>query len=300
MRIRLSVPDNIIDGPIIDAALEAATRGNEALAARGLLPDLGDALSNGLKWRPEPWLGERFDLAPDCVERGWGDCDDLGPWLAAQLRAAGEDARAFARQSGRKRWHVLVERPDGQILDPSLWAGMPASGGGKELLTRPSNPSIAGPGESAICVVPHGGKWHARADLPLTERLHVSGWGRDQDASRAIARAIGTYAAVAEGCHGIGDPGVDVPLRDIVSSVLPLTGTATGLPLHEMPECRLGPMSGEIRGAVMGAAGIGRSIQGPSPRGWRTSAAHAIAGPGGHGQARMVHSPGGGPVMVRF
>lgn len=327
MRIRLAIPDNIIDGPTIDAALEAVTRGNEALAARGMLPDMGEALANGLKWKPEPWLGERFDLAPDAAARNWGDCDDLAPWLAAQLRAAGEQARAFARKSGKNKWHVQVERGDGQILDPSEWAGMPTSAKGKDLVAMPHR-SVAGQGESSICAVPWNGRWHVRADMPLTERLHVAGWARDPDVMQALERAVATYAAVAEGCHGIGDATVGFGLGDIVSAVAPMAGTALGGPLGGLLASQLAPMAGGIVDSAMGSLGgmlgglgggggrpapaappsgdaVGRpppiKIPGPLPDGWPSGAVtHQIPGPAGGGEARVTHSPGGGPIIVRF
>lgn len=327
MRIRLAIPDNVIDGPTIDAALEAVTRGNEALAARGMLPDMGTALANGLKWKPEPWLGERFDLAPDAAARGWGDCDDLAPWLAAQLRAAGEQARAFARRSGKNKWHVQVERGDGQILDPSSWAGMPTSAKGKDLAAPQA--ALAVSGQSAICAVPHQGRWHVRADMPLTERIHVAGWARDPDVRRALDRAVASYAAIAEGCHGIGDATVGFGLGDIVSAVAPMAGTALGGPLGGLLASQLAPMAGGIVDSAMGSlgglmgglGGGGRpappaiapqsgdaggrpppiSVPGPPPNGWPSGAVtHQIPGPGGGGEARVTHSPGGGPIIVRF
>lgn len=307
MRIRLSVPDEIIDGPIIDAALEATTRANEALAARGMLPDMGEALRNGVRWRPEPWLGERFDLAPDVVSRGWGDCDDWGPWLAAQLRAAGEEARAFARQTSPTRWHVEVERGDGQILDPSKWAGMPTSSRGKQLVSGGKAPrAIAGPGESSLCVIPWGGKWHVRADHPLTERLHVSGMARGADLEGALARAVGTYAAVAEGMYGIGDATVTFGLADIISATAPAGAAAMGQPCSL--ELRLGPFGQDLAQATLDngeEAGVEgpkvNRIGGSPPQGWPAWArTYGISGPGGNGAARLVRTPGGGPLLVTF
>jgi hypothetical protein len=323
MDIRLAIPDGILDASTIDAALEATTRANEALGHRGMLPDIGAALGNGLKWRPEPWIGERFDLAPTAAARGWGDCDDLAPWLAAQLRVSGEDARAFARPSGRNRWHVQVERGDGQILDPSAWAGMPTKN--NKIAGRPfgrGQRSVCGSGESAIVALPWRDKrWYTRADFPISDRIHVTGLSRNRDLHQALAHSLGTYAAVAEGCHGIGDAYVGDLLGDIVSVGLPLAGAAFGIP--PQVTSALMPMAGGILNAAGGALGGGHGpppppppgaqqpmgspqaqaqpMGGPVPQGWPSGAqTYAIPGPGGHGEGRVTCCPGGGPVIVRF
>jgi hypothetical protein len=72
-------------------------------------------------------LCEEWLTAHEVIERGAGDCDDLGPWLAAQMRLQGDErAQAFAKPSAAG-WHIVVRRGDGTIEDPSAKLGMPTS-----------------------------------------------------------------------------------------------------------------------------------------------------------------------------
>ena len=70
---------------------------------------------------------ERWLTIPECYAQGWGDCDDLAPWLAAERRVRDKDAdaRAVIRKVATHKWHVVVARGDGSIEDPSKVLGMP-------------------------------------------------------------------------------------------------------------------------------------------------------------------------------
>jgi len=73
---------------------------------------------------PEEWL-----QIPYVMERGWGDCEDLACWLAAELQCKGTQAHpVFSwRTSGRYSiYHIMVKLPDGRVLDPSRRLGMGA------------------------------------------------------------------------------------------------------------------------------------------------------------------------------
>lgn len=85
---------------------------------------------------------EEFALIPIVLGRGWGDCDDLGPWRVAELRCSGEKAairiqwqrpRLPGGGKGRKYYHIVVRRADkaGRLImtpagieDPSAKLGM--------------------------------------------------------------------------------------------------------------------------------------------------------------------------------
>lgn len=129
MQIKLTVPGGSVNERVLQTALEAATAVAETQVATGRLPDIREVIEAGaVKWRPEP-VGqgyESFDIPSQVLARGHGDCDDLAPWLAGQLRVTGEDpgARAIAYRSGPKKWHAVVQLSDGNIADPSVWAGM--------------------------------------------------------------------------------------------------------------------------------------------------------------------------------
>ena len=83
-------------------------------------------------------LGIRYKLEEvECFEpifvilsRGWGDCDGLASWEAAERRVNGQKAKVKVRKSRSGRpgaYHALVSYFDGtawQDSDPSLRLGM--------------------------------------------------------------------------------------------------------------------------------------------------------------------------------
>ena len=139
MRIRIAVPEKHVNASILDAALEATTRANEAALKAGDAKPISPFIKAGrVRWKPEPFTdGEHFDLSRQVVERGWGDCDDLAPAYAAELRYTGRDpgARAVVRRSGPNLWHAVTLLSDGTVKDPSRSAGMQLS------VTGPANSS---------------------------------------------------------------------------------------------------------------------------------------------------------------
>lgn len=204
MRIRLAIPDHLVTPEGLEAALEATSLANEQAILRGEVPGITDAIKKGVRWKPEPYLdGEHFDLAHQVVNRNWGDCDDLAPWLAGQLRATGQDegARARVYKTGPKRWHVVTELSDGTILDPSKWAGMgkkssPDSQGVVGVVARP----FAHPGQGAMCVVPHQGRWWARCDMPFDDAdAHLASHSRGNTPDQALHNAISGAIVCGEG-----------------------------------------------------------------------------------------------------
>jgi hypothetical protein len=200
VRIRLAIPDHLVTPEGLEAALEATSLANEQAILRGEVPPLTEAIKQGVKWKPEPYLdGEHFDLAGLVAARKWGDCDDLAPWLTGELRATGEDpgARSRVYKSGPDRWHVVTETSDGEILDPSKWAGMgkkssPSVVGVHAVTARP----FARIGEGALAIVPHRGKYWSRVDLPFPNGVvgHIASHARadtpEVSLNRAIAGAI--------------------------------------------------------------------------------------------------------------
>jgi hypothetical protein len=196
MRIRLAIPDRLVTPEALEAALEATSLANEQAVIRGEVPHAADAIRKGIKWKPEPFLdGEHFDLAHVVASRGWGDCDDLAPYLTGSLRASGEDpgARSRVYKTGPDRWHVVTETSDGEILDPSKWAGMgkksaAVSGGIIGVIDRP----FARLGEGALCTVPHAGKYWSRVDLPFPGGVagHVASHARASTPEASLYRAM--------------------------------------------------------------------------------------------------------------
>lgn len=174
MRLGIAVPEHLVSAPVLNAALEATTRLDEAMLASGS-PTLADA-RHRVRWRPEPPGQEHFDHLGEVLRRGAGDCDDLAPWHAASLRHTGIDpgAEAIVKRSGPKSWHAVVRRSDGSIDDPSKWLGMapgiaPFVAGVGGILSPLPSVGVVG----AYIVAPRlaampldDGRWSARADLP--------------------------------------------------------------------------------------------------------------------------------------
>lgn len=108
-----------------DAALEGLTRLNVRLLEGAGYPPLYSA---GVRYRKEP--REVWRHVGHVYTEGWGDCEDLAAWRAAELRLSGEDnaARVATYKSGVRRYHAVVLRGDGSIEDPSKRLGMKGPG----------------------------------------------------------------------------------------------------------------------------------------------------------------------------
>jgi hypothetical protein len=73
---------------------------------------------------PEDWLDWR-----EVLRQGGGDCEDLAAYRAAELQLQGEHAQAmFHRRvmsNGSTMIHIIVQRGNGRLEDPSRLLGMP-------------------------------------------------------------------------------------------------------------------------------------------------------------------------------
>lgn len=72
---------------------------------------------SGVEYQREPWTDhEEFADMATVLRRGWGDCDDLAAWRAAELQEMGEEAdvhiywRPRNRKTGQLTMHVEVRR----------------------------------------------------------------------------------------------------------------------------------------------------------------------------------------------
>ena len=203
MRIRLTIPPDLVSPATLGVALEASTRVAQAELARGRAPSIAEGIRRGVRWRPEPPGDESFDLPSDVMARGWGDCDDLAPWRAADLRLSGEDprARAIAIPSGPRRWHAIVERSNGEREDPSRWAGMTHTVGQAAAVLAPLRP-----GRATILVGEGSG---VRVDMPgRVSRGCPMGFAvtaRNPDAGAALREAITGMTRIGT-VSGLADP----------------------------------------------------------------------------------------------
>lgn len=78
---------------------------------------------SGVQYRREPRGSERWLLPTEVQARGFGDCEDLSLWRAAELRNAGIAARVKVIPIRANLFHAVVETPAG-IEDPSRRLGM--------------------------------------------------------------------------------------------------------------------------------------------------------------------------------
>jgi hypothetical protein len=116
----------LVTGASLRAALAGLTALNEWALSTWDVPPIYSA---GVRYQREPAGREDWDIAPIVYARGWGDCEDLAAWRAAELRLGlggvpPERAIADTYQSGPRTWHCIVRRADGSIEDPSLMLGM--------------------------------------------------------------------------------------------------------------------------------------------------------------------------------
>lgn len=98
-----------------------------------LYPETPTLYGSGVKYVPEhpaydKWTkGEDWKTIPYVLVHGYGDCEDLAAWRAAELRMKGIPARPRVRirrlPSGVFRAHALVGI-GGRIEDPSAKLGM--------------------------------------------------------------------------------------------------------------------------------------------------------------------------------
>jgi hypothetical protein len=282
---------------VLNAALETSTRANQALIEAGEQPLISSFIKRGkVIWQPERFQdGEHFDLATDVIKRGWGDCDDLAPAYAAELRATGKDkgARAFARPSGPNRWHALVRLSNGRELDPSKAAGMGKGRIRGRGIQRVLQNKLSGRGALGVKRAPKG--WAARCDLPLDGTdMHVSGLGLEDTIEDAIEQAIHGAALVGELANDVDEE----TLRRALALQAALTGDEElAEELEGEDEVGFLPLAAALAPSAINLA------KGLLPGGKKKGAAPAPApagGGGGRARPALAATPAGGgaPVTV--
>jgi len=119
----------------IDFALALATV--TAMRELRLNPWIPLLYKSGVRWERDPVCQtpevdgscERFLSPLQVLKEGKvGDCDDVGPWRAAELRLGrrGLKRERATAKSVRSNigWHIVVVRRNGRIEDPSKKLGM--------------------------------------------------------------------------------------------------------------------------------------------------------------------------------
>jgi hypothetical protein len=103
----------------VERALDALTAYNRAWLAdlRGVSGRTPRLLSSGVRYQREQGREQWWPI-PRVLATGYGDCEDLASWLAAET---GGDAIALRVPTG---YHIVTRLPTGQIVDPSRMLGM--------------------------------------------------------------------------------------------------------------------------------------------------------------------------------
>lgn len=121
--MRIGIQVNLATGEDVRAAINALVGINVQL----MRPNPGawpTVYAAGLRYVPEPQgRREKWQTAPELLERGYGDCEDLASYTVARYIVNGVPARAgvFRTEAG---YHIVVIMPNGDIEDPSARTGM--------------------------------------------------------------------------------------------------------------------------------------------------------------------------------
>jgi hypothetical protein len=104
------------------AALEGLVQVNGLVLDKD--PRIPAVYAAGVRWKAIPH--DNWRRADQISIEGWGDCEGLSAWRAAELRRTGEDpdARVGVYHTGAKKYHAIVVRGDDNIEDPSVLLGM--------------------------------------------------------------------------------------------------------------------------------------------------------------------------------
>ena len=146
------------------AALEGLTGVDEILMRRTPTPPL---YATGARWqvREGDPSEMRWRYPHDVITSGWGDCQDLSAYRAAELRVSGEDPSARVRvyptgmgPDGQiTKFHAVVERGNGAVEDPSVVLGMSPIPGAP--MTTSQLPDVSGLGLTPPLGVDGVGDW---------------------------------------------------------------------------------------------------------------------------------------------
>jgi hypothetical protein len=84
---------------------------------------------SGTRYEAEPEGSEQWLCSPEAYKRRRADCEDLSCWLASDYRSQGQPARAVPipqrrSVSGGRLFHVVCDRGNGSLEDPSRILGM--------------------------------------------------------------------------------------------------------------------------------------------------------------------------------
>lgn len=109
------------NAPVLERLLEVMVEADAVYLRK--FPNTPFIYKAGVRYgRTEIW-----DTIPAILEKGFGDCKSLAPWLVAYYRTIGKPARCVFRWAKSPRaaldFHILVQTRDG-FEDPSKVLGM--------------------------------------------------------------------------------------------------------------------------------------------------------------------------------
>lgn len=110
---------------VLGLLLEALTQANTIYLDQH--PQTPPLYRSGVVYRREESGQEEWETIPLVLTCGYGDCEDLAAWRAAELRKQGVNAACsfyFRRRGPMSIYHIVVRHPDGRIEDPSSLLGM--------------------------------------------------------------------------------------------------------------------------------------------------------------------------------
>lgn len=88
-------------------------------------PETPPLYQSGVRYVEQPIGVEQFKPIPLVLAAGQGDCNQLAPWRAAEIRVRnGIKALPEVKQMGPKLFHVFVRLPNGEVEDTSARLGM--------------------------------------------------------------------------------------------------------------------------------------------------------------------------------
>lgn len=116
-----------IDPSDLQILLEALTRLDQRFLREH--PTTPLLYESGVRYQEEPPGAEDWQDIPTCLAFGYGDCEDLACWRAAEYRerfgiAANPCFTCEVQADGARLYHIMVELPDGRIECPSRVLGM--------------------------------------------------------------------------------------------------------------------------------------------------------------------------------
>lgn len=118
LHVRMNVPSSL-------ATLGAAAEGLTNLNYSMMFPRLRSGADVPLlyesqtRYQSEPVGSEDWWNVDEVLRQGYGDCEDLAAYRAAELRTLGEPATVEIVPTSRGSYHAVVRRADGTIEDPS-------------------------------------------------------------------------------------------------------------------------------------------------------------------------------------